>query len=419
MTAAHTNEKQMANQSTSLQVELQLFDLQHSCELVQSELSDPAKSPDSSEFTYSSELTIDPHQGHHHDARRILDVHTIYMEPQVEEYARGREILARFPDATRIEIASHWKIPELRDNDELVSDWVKVKRHVLVLGVKKSLQCMPYERSCDFVAPSHANGCALSCSYCYVGRRKGAANPISTFVNIEQICGFMERHAGRQGVKTTATQADDRYWTYELGTNSDCSVDAVVSNNIKDLVALFRRVPNAKGTFATKYVNRALLDYDPQGKTRCRFSLMPPAIAKILDVRTSKIADRIATINDFVEAGYEVNVNFAPVVVYDGWLEAYAELFTMLDDTISDRAKQQLQAEVAFLTHNEELHEVNLNWHPKGEELIWKPDIQETKVSGTGGINLRYKRNLKRVWVDQFCALLREKLPYCGIRYAF
>ncbi len=104
--------------------------------------------------------------GHHHDARSLLHIDTIYMEPQIEEYARGREILARFPDAKRIAIASHWKIPELHGNAELVQDWVKVKRNVLVLGVKKSLAAMPYERSCDFVAPSHANGCSMACSYC-------------------------------------------------------------------------------------------------------------------------------------------------------------------------------------------------------------------------------------------------------------
>ena len=300
-----------------------------------------------------------------------------------------------------------------------MGDWVKVKRNTLVLGVKKSLSCLPYERSCDFVAPSHANGCSLACAYCYVGRRKGSANPITTFVNIEQIYGFMERHARRQGDKRTPTQADPHLWTYELGTNSDCSVDALLSDNIKDLIALFRRTPNAKGTFATKYVNRDMLAYDPQGKTRCRFSLMPPAIAKILDVRTSKISDRIAAIDDFVLAGYEVNVNFAPVVVYDGWLDAYAELFTMLDDGIGERAKSQLVAEVAFLTHNEELHEVNLGWHPKGEDILWRPDIQEAKISGTGGRNVRYKVGMKRQWVAQFTDLLHQKLPYCAIRYAF
>ncbi|HEY9693030.1 MAG TPA: hypothetical protein V6D15_12535 [Oculatellaceae cyanobacterium] len=254
---------------------------------------------------------------------------------------------------------------------------------------------------------------------CYVARRKGFANPITTFVNIEKICGYLERHAKRQGIKQQPTQADPNLWVYELGTNSDCSADAVVSDNIKDLVALFRNIPNAKATFATKFVNRDLLNYDPQGKTRIRFSLMPQSISSTVDVRTSKISDRINAVNDFLEAGYEVNLNFAPVIYYDNWLKDYTELFQQIDDTLSPQAKAQLQTEVVFLTHNDQLHEVNMGWHPQAEELLWRPDLQESKISQTGGKNLRYKRGFKRDIVDSFTELLSEHLPYCAIRYAF
>ena len=99
-------------------------------------------------------------------ANRLLNISTLYYEPAILEYARGQEILERYPNAKRIEVASHWKIPELHGNEEAVGDWNKIKRTVLVLGVKKSLSCLPYERSCDFVAPSQANGCALACAYC-------------------------------------------------------------------------------------------------------------------------------------------------------------------------------------------------------------------------------------------------------------
>lgn len=192
-----------------------------------------------------------------------------------------------------------------------MQDWNRIKRTVLVLGIKKSLQARPNCRSSDFVAPSHANGCAMACAYCYVARRKGFANPITTFVNIEQIQRYLKRHAARQGEKSEPNQVDPALWVYEIGENSDCSVDAAICDNVKDLITLFRSIPNAKGTFATKRVNRSLLDYDPQGKTRIRFSLMPQATAQVVDIRTSSITDRIEAVNDFVEAGYEVHLNFA------------------------------------------------------------------------------------------------------------
>lgn len=350
---------------------------------------------------------------------QLIKVSEIYHEPTVMDFARGREILERFPDAERHEVPSHWKIPHLHGFEGSAENWLQIKRNVLILGVKKSLTARANSRSSHFIAPSHSNGCTMSCVYCYVPRRKGFANPITLFYNIEQILGYLERHAGRQGIKSEPDHIDPEYWVYEIGENSDVSVDAALCDNVKDLVELFRDLPNAKLTFATKFVNRDMLEYDPRKKTRIRFSLMPQRIAKVIDVRTSLIKDRIGAINDFYDAGYEVHVNFAPVVYYEGWYQDYGRLLEELDDSINDQVKDQLACEVIFLTHNTNLHDVNMTWHPKGESLLWKPDLQETKYSQTGGRNLRYKRNLKADLVDQLKELIEEKMPYCRIRYAF
>ena len=78
------------------------------------------------------------------------------------------------------------------------------------------------------------------------------------------------------------------------------------------------------------------------------------------------------------------------MIYYEGWLDDYAALFGQVDGALSAAAKRQLAAEVIFLTHNEQLHEVNLAWHPRAEELLWVPHLQEAKVSETGGHNVRY-----------------------------
>lgn len=348
-----------------------------------------------------------------------IEVEAIYLEPAVRLYERGREILGRFPEARRIEVRSHWNIPGLHGNEGAAEDWLGIKRSVLVLGVRKSLDVRPNGRSADFIAPSYSNGCALACSYCYVPRRKGYANPISTFVNIEDMSDAIVRHARGLGPKPAPNQVDPTDWVYDIGENGDCAVDALISDNLHDLVALFRDLPNAKASFATKYVNRDLLDYDPRGKTRIRFSLMPHRIAKLLDVRTSPVAERIAAMGDFFEAGYEVHINFSPVIYYDGWLDDYAALFEQVAGVVPAAAIGQLKAEVIFLTHNERLHEVNLAWHPKAESVLWVPELQEAKISETGGRNVRYRRGLKRELVGEFRELLGRKLPTCHVRYAF
>jgi spore photoproduct lyase len=349
----------------------------------------------------------------------LLQIQKIYLEPEVRNYKRGQEILARYPDAELIEVPSHWKIPELHGFHGSVEDWIKIKKSDLILGIKKSLTCRPNERSSHFVAPSHSNGCTMSCSYCYVPRRKGYANPISIFVNIEQIMKYIARHAAKQGMFIQPDHIDDKYWVYEIGENGDCSADAAICNNVKDIMDLFKELPNAKLTFATKYVNRSMLDYGPQLKTRIRFSLMPHKLSKLVDVRTSPISDRIDVMNEFTDAGYEVNVNFSPIIYYVGWLEDWKILLEELNDKLNEKTKKALVSEIIFLTHNQQLHEVNMTWHPKAEEVLWKPEIQEVKYSQTGGKNVRYKRGLKKELVENMVQLVKDMMPYCKIRYAF
>ncbi|WP_132249497.1 spore photoproduct lyase family protein [Methylobacterium segetis] len=353
------------------------------------------------------------------DIRDLIDIRTIYHEAAAADYPLGREILDRHPLAERIIVPSHWNIPTLHGNAGSVEDWTRIKRSVLVLGVKKGLAMRPNGRSAHFIAPSTSNGCAMACAYCYVPRRKGYANPITQFVNTEAIAASIRRHAARQGCLPAPDQIDDRAWVYDIGENGDLSVDAVIGSGVRDLVELFRDIPNAKASFATKAVNRDLLGYDPQGRTRIRFSLMPERIARIVDVRTSPISERIAAIDDFVAAGYEVHVNFSPVILYEGWEADWQALFETLDDTLSPRAKAQLKCEIILLTHNAALHEVNLGWHPKAEALLWRPDIQELKRSEGGGENLRYRSGWKGRWLSRFKALLSARMPYCSVRYAF
>src|SRR5688572_12466571 len=98
----------------------------------------------------------------------LLNVQRIYLEPGVHAHPRGRQILKRFPDVELVEVASHWRIPELFGNEGAARDWVRNKRTVLVLGVKKAMTIRPNGRSADYIAPGASNGCALACVYCYV-----------------------------------------------------------------------------------------------------------------------------------------------------------------------------------------------------------------------------------------------------------
>jgi spore photoproduct lyase len=172
------------------------------------------------------------------------------------------------------------------------------------------------------------------------------------------------------------------------------------------------------GSFATKYVNLNLIDYNPKNKIRIRFSLMPQIMSDKLEPNTSKIIDRIKAIDTFIDAGYDVHINFSPVIVAGNWLEEYKHLFHMVNDYVSH--KNIVKAEVIFLTHNENKHIYNMiNNIPGEEEYLWVPTIQENKISQYGGKNIRYKHYLKNDFINSFIKLHDEIIPWNTIRYIF
>ncbi|MDX6763126.1 spore photoproduct lyase family protein [Streptomyces sp. F8] len=352
-------------------------------------------------------------------ARRLLSVRAIFAEPAAAASPRGRQVLARYPDAEIVPVDSHWRIPDLHGNEGNVDRWVRIKTETLVLGEKKTLTTRPNGRSADWIAPGPANGCAMACAYCYVPRRKGYANPVTVFTNIERTIAHLSRHIARLGPKPEPNQCDPAAWVYDIGENSDCSVDALISDNVADLVHAFARWPAAKASFATKFVNPDLLLLEPRGRTRVRFSLMPPSDSRLLDIRTSPVEDRLAAAADFLDAGYEVHFNLSPVVLRPGWEGDWAQLLRNMDDVLPARVKDQAAAEVIMLTHNKDLHELNLGWHPRAEDVLWQPRLQEPKRSQNGSWNVRYRGGVKGGAVAVMRELVAAHAPWLGIRYAF
>ena len=173
------------------------------------------------------------------------------------------------------------------------------------------------------------------------------------------------------------------------------------------------------GTAATKFVNKHLLNYNPQRKVRIRFSLMPQKMASILEPGTSRIVDRIEAINTFYDAGYDVHINFSPIIAYEGCGEEYKELFELINSIVNDDIKEDVLSECIFLVHNKGLHEYNVKNNIKGEEYLWTPHKQESKQSIFGGDNVRYAWKYKQGLIDGFINIHDAIIPWNKIRYIF
>ena len=279
---------------------------------------------------------------------------------------------------------------------------------------RKSLTIKNSGRSSDFITPSFGFGCLYKCKYCTLRRHK--PDGLSIASNTKEILNTIDYHSQLLDNKTP-NQTHKKYWTYDISCNEDFSLHAKF-HKWKDIFDFFKYHPKVMATMATKYVNPDLCNYDANSKVRIRFSLMPQYMSSIMEPKTSKIIDRIKAINAFIDAGYDVHVNFSPVILYRNWLEDYKDLFQMLNDYVD--YKDVVKAEVIFLTHNEKLHKLNVEENFNGERFLWVPSLQEEKISTLNKtVNLRYERNKKSDFINQFKSLHSSIIPWNTIRYIF
>lgn len=269
-------------------------------------------------------------------------------------------------------------------------------------------------RSSDYITPSFGYGCLLKCGYCYMKRHKPES--LSVAKNIGDILTSINDHAYFYSDVEKPNQTDETYITYDIACNEDFALHSKYYP-WEYIFEFFRDHPVAKATLATKIIPINFLNFDPKNKVRIRFSLMPQKISDVLEPKTAKIIDRIKAIDAFIDSGYDVHVNFSPVVIYSGWEEDYEELFHMLNDYVDN--KDTVKAEVIFLTHNEKKHLYNLENNIPGEELMWTPEIQEAKISQYGGKNVRYQHFRKTEYIKQFTELHDKIIPWNKIRYIF
>jgi spore photoproduct lyase len=251
---------------------------------------------------------------------------------------------------------------------------------------------------------------------CYMKRHKPEGLTIAK--NTMDILTEINSHAFFADVEKPNQTGD--YITYDISCNEDFALHAKY-HDWKTIFKFFRDHPLAMGSFATKYVNKDLLDFNPEGKIRIRFSLMPYELQQHLEPNTSTVIERLLAIPLFLNAGYDVHLNFSPVIVHDNWLQHYEGLFKH----VASMAKtygwntNKVKAEVIFLTHNEQKHWYNVEHKLPGEEFLWTPKIQEVKTSQYGGQNVRYEHRRKSDYINNWKALHDRIIPWNEIRYIF
>src|SRR4051812_5430274 len=159
-----------------------------------------------------------------------------------------------------------------------------------------------------------------------------------------------------------------------------------------------------------------LLRIDHQRRTRVRFSVNAPDLARRFDGGTAPLASRLTALRAVALAGYPVGLTIAPVMAVPGWREGYG---TLLDDVAAALAEVpdlDLTAEVITHRFTPASKEVLLGWYPQ-TRLEMDEDVRSQKRSRVGGVKYVYPRSTMAELRSWFSSELPGRLPSARFLY--
>ena len=243
------------------------------------------------------------------------------------EWAHGRRIVDR---------AARLDIPVIAlPNDRVVWDQPDDPRQAyadakatlaVVVAPPSKLKLEPIAPSADWRVDLAA-GCPAHCSYCYLaGSLKGP--PITrVYANLDAILDVLPRYMEHGTVTSRSAARAHEGTTFEASCYTDPLALEPLTGSLSHMIRWFGASgAAAQLRFTSKFADvEPLLDLDHHGRTRMRASINPQAYARF-EGGTAPVAQRLIALQRMAAAGYPIGLTIAPIIVADGWEQAYGDL---------------------------------------------------------------------------------------------
>jgi spore photoproduct lyase len=178
-----------------------------------------------------------------------------------------------------------------------------------------------------------------------------------------------------------------------------CNTDLVLMQKhcpipLIDYLKMYDDHPEINTTMATKYPSLLKLDVNHfNKKPRVRVSLMPQSYSEILEPKMQSIESRIHDINRLKALGWEVHINYSPVIIYKDFRKEYINLFSQVKNIAGEN-----KCEVIFLTnHPNQMERVN----GLASEMMFKSSQVKNKM-GVMRYPLEYKSKAIQVFKSEY-----------------
>jgi spore photoproduct lyase len=270
----------------------------------------------------------------------------------------------------------------------------------------KSLVTKPNNNSANCIAPNVIYGCFGGCvnTYCYMARHNDTR--VYTNTNVEDVFNSVVRW--EKSYTKVPDQQDPVYTMVDIACNSDLVL--MQKHMLEPLIDYLKRYdnhPRLNTTMATKYPSLLQLDVNHFiKKPRVRVSMMPQRFSDILEPKMQKISDRIQDINRLKKLGWEVHINFSPLIFYMGWKEDYYNLFKEIKEIAGEN-----KCEVIALTNH--FNQMRKTTAEAREIMKYSSEVKND--SGVMRYPLKHKTRL----LEEFKEIYSKFFDLETIRYIF
>jgi len=270
----------------------------------------------------------------------------------------------------------------------------------------KTLETKPNNNSANCIAPNIIYGCFGGCidSYCYMSRYNGHRVFVNN--NVDEI--FNSVVEWEKTYTKVPDQQDPVYTMVDIACNTDLVLmQKHMPEPLMEYLKRYDDHPQFNTTMATKYPSLLKLDVNHfNKKPRVRISAMPQKYSDILEPKMQPIEDRLREGTRLRELGWEVHINFSPIILYPGGDVLYDELFKTAKDILGETPCEM----IALTNHQRQMEKAS----PEAQELM-KLSSEVKNRSGVMRYPLKLKQTTLKSLVNIYCKYFNES----SIRYIF